>query len=45
LIMDQMLGISCGVPETRDYVERLLGQLEKARKSQNRQRATANRNK
>lgn len=45
LIMDQMLGISCGLPETRDYVERLLGQLEKARKSQGRRRGPAVRNK
>ena len=44
LVMDEMLGISCAHPETRAYIERLLGQLEKARKSQSRlQRAAADR--
>jgi hypothetical protein len=37
-VMDEMLGISCGHAETKAYIERLLGQLERRRKSGTRQR-------
>jgi TetR/AcrR family transcriptional regulator of autoinduction and epiphytic fitness len=40
LVMDEMLGISCAHTETRAFIERLLGQLERTRKARNRPRHT-----
>jgi AcrR family transcriptional regulator len=39
-VMDEMLGISCAHTETRAFIERLLGRLERTRKSGTRQRRT-----